>query len=81
MTLTRDELIELGKDARRKYQREWQRANRDKVNKYQRNWKAKNKDKVKEYQRRWRAENKDKAKEYEENRLIKLAKKHLEEQR
>ena len=46
----RHELSEEAKEARRTYQRNYKRANAEKVNAYQKNWRKANPDKVKAYQ-------------------------------
>lgn len=53
-------------EARRQYQREWQRQNREKVKEYQRKWRQNNPDKVRDSHREWQQQNKDKVKNYQE---------------
>lgn len=40
-------------EARKQYQREYRKKNRDKINAYRRDWNQKNPDRLKEYNRRY----------------------------
>ena len=60
-------------ESRRKYQREWQRRNREKVREYQKKWRLKNPDKVRDSHREWQRQNKDKVKSYQETYWAKKA--------
>lgn len=62
--LSREELIQIGKEQKKEYNRRWRKENIEKM---------------RGYQRRWRRENPEKIKQYQENHYISLAKKHLEE--
>lgn len=47
------ELTLQAQEARRNYQREYRRKNRDKINSQRKNWRADNRDKVQQYNREY----------------------------
>lgn len=47
------ELTIQAQEARRNYQREYRRRNRDKINSQRKNWRAENRDKVQQYNREY----------------------------